>query len=181
MSILKFLGLGTDQPASAAASPAPSPADAESVRRIAKALDSIEPESAKRIAAFAFVLSRVAGADLKISEEETRRMERIIMDRAGLPEEQAVLVVEIARHQNMLFGGTDNFLVTREIRQTATHEERRELLRCLFAVSAADDSISTVEEGAVTQIASELGIDRREMVQIRATFRDQRAVFKKRP
>jgi len=177
MSILRFLGLETDRPAPAAASPA----DAESVRRIAKALDSLGPDSAKRIAAFAFVLSRVAGADLKISGEETRRMERIIMERAGLPEEQAVLVVEIARHQNMLFGGTDNFLVTREIRQTATHEEKLELLRCLFAVSAADDSISTVEEGAITQIASELGIDRREMVQIRAGFRDQRAVFKKQP
>ena len=111
-------------------------------------------------------------------------MERLVMDRAGLPEEQAVLVVEIARRQNMLFGGTDNFLVTSGTTgesPTLSDEEKLELLRCLFAVSAADDSISTVEEGAITQIASELGIDRQEMVRVRAEFRDQRAVFKKRP
>ncbi len=179
MSILKFLGLGTGEPAEAGGG-ASSP-DADSIRRIAKALDSLEPGRAKHIAAFAFLLSRVARSDLAIGEEETREMERIVAERTGLPEEQAVLVVEIAKHQNVLFGGTENFLVSRELKETASHEEKLDLLRCLFAVSAADDSISTSEEGTVAQIASELGIDRREMVQVRAAYSDRRAVFKRRP
>ena len=103
------------------------------------------------------------------------------MSWAGLSEEVAVLVVEIARHQNILFGGTENFLVTRELKESATHEEKVKLLHCLFAVSAADDSISASEEGIIAQIASELGIDRAEMVAIRASYRDKRAVMKNLP
>ena len=75
-----------------------------------------------------------------------------------LPEDQAILVVQIAKSQNQLFGGTENFLVTREFRDMASREQRLELLDCLFAVSAADDSISTVEENQIRQISSELGL-----------------------
>src|SRR5262249_12588303 len=126
--------------------PADASADAGAIRKIIQSLDQLEPARARAIAAFAFVLARVAYADLEISDEETAVMERIVMDHAGLPEEQAVLVVGIARHQNILFGGTENFLVTRELRASATPEEKIALLRCLFAVSAATDSISSVEE-----------------------------------
>ncbi|HKY33829.1 MAG TPA: TerB family tellurite resistance protein [Candidatus Polarisedimenticolia bacterium] len=156
-----------------------SPSDADSIRRIARELDQLDPRQARHLASFAFVLSRVAAADLSVSDEETRAMERIIMEQAGLPEEQAVLVVEIARHQNMLFGGTENFLVTRELKASASPEEKEGLLRCLFAVGAADDAISGAEEGIIAQIASELGVDRRDMVRIRSEFRGHRAVFRR--
>jgi uncharacterized tellurite resistance protein B-like protein len=164
------------------AAEAPSPSsgsDAESIRRIVRSLDQLEPGKARHVAAFAFVLARVARADLVITDEETAAMERLVMEQAGLPEEQAVLVVGIARHQNTLFGGTDNFLVTRELKNSASPEEKRSLLRCLFAVSAADDSISTEEEGIITRIAAELGMDREEMARVRAEFRDKRAVFRR--
>jgi len=176
MSIREFLGLKSGAPAAAGSS-----GDADSIRRIVKALDQLEPQRAKRIAAFAFVLSRVANADMDISDQEVREMVRLVMDWAELPEEVAVLVVEIARHQSILFGGTDNFLVTRELKESASHEEKVRLLHCLFAVSAADDSISSSEEAIVAQIAAELGIDLREMVAIRAAYRDKRAVMKNLP
>jgi len=176
MSIREFLGLKSGEAAAAG-----SASDADSIRRIVKALDQLEPQRAKRIAAFAFVLSRVANADMDISDQEVREMVRLVMDWAELPEEVAVLVVEIARHQSILFGGTDNFLVTRELKESASHEEKVRLLHCLFAVSAADDSISSSEEAIVAQIAAELGIDLREMVAIRAAYRDKRAVLKNLP
>src|SRR2546426_10303533 len=75
MSIFKHLGMGIGAPGDAARI---SSADAESIRRIVQALDRIEPRRAKQIAAFAFVLSRVAGADLDISHDEGREMERIV-------------------------------------------------------------------------------------------------------
>jgi len=163
----------------ATAPAASSASDTESIRRIIRSLDQLEPARARHVAAFAFVLARVARADLVITDEETAAMEMMIVEQTGLPEEQAVLVVGIARHQNLLFGGTDNFLVTRELKSSATTEEKHSLLRCLFAVSAADDSISTEEEGIITQIAAELGIDREEMVRVRSEFRDKRAVFRR--
>ena len=176
MSLLSFLGLGA--PESSDATRLRSDSDAETIRRIVRELEHLDQARARHIAAFAFILSRVAYADSHISEEESREMERIVMTWGGLPEEQAVLVVQIARHQNILFGGTDNFLVSREFKQTATTEQKEELLHCLFAVSAADDSISAHEENVVAQVARELGIAHQDQVAIRARFRDKRAVMK---
>jgi len=57
-----------------------------------------------------------------------------------------VLVVQIAKTQATLFGGTENFLVTQEFNRMATVEQKLSLLQCLFAVAAADKVISSVED-----------------------------------
>jgi uncharacterized tellurite resistance protein B-like protein len=152
--------------------------DTETVRRIVGALNRLDPARARRLAAFAYVLSRVANADLHISDVETRKMVEIIQRLGGLPEEQAVLVAEIANSQNRLFGGTENYLVTREFREVATDEERRQLLDCLFAVSAADDAITGEEEGQIWQIASELGFTHNEYVEARLAYSNKRTVLR---
>ncbi len=152
--------------------------ETESLRKIIRALDQLDAERAKFIAAFAYLLGRVARADLNISEEETRAMERIVKERGQLPEEQAMIVVQIAKTQNLLFGGTENYLVTREFNNGATKEEKLALLHCLFAVAAADESISTVEDNEVSQIADELRIEHKDFIEVRSQFRDYLAVLK---
>ena len=174
MSIREFLGIGTAAHVSTAA---PS-AETDTVRKIVGALDSMDPQRARYIAAFAFILCRVARADLHISASETSLMERIVMERGGLPEEQAILVVQMAKTQSTLFGGTENFLVTREFNSMATHEEKLALLDCLFAV-ASDEMISTVEDNEISRICSELQLSHDEFISVRMAYRDQRAVFKK--
>ena len=176
MSILKFLGFGEAEPRDPDLQS--HSREVDTIRRIVGTLESLEPARAKHIAAFAFILSRVANADSHISEKETREMEQVVMKWGHLPEEQAVLVVQIAKHQNMLFGGTENFIVTRMFRDAATREQKEDLLHCLFAVSAADDSISALEESTVAQIARELGLSHRDQIEIRSHYRDKRAVFK---
>ena len=49
----------------------------------------------------------------------------------------------------------------------------------MFAVSAADESISTVEESQIRQIASELGFTHREFVVARLAWSDQREVMRR--
>ena len=105
-------------------------------------------------------------------------MEEIVHGLGHLPEEQSVLVVQIAKSQNRLFGGTENFLVTREFLEISTPEQRQELLDCLFAVSAADASISGSEESQIRQIASELGFSHRDFVQARSAYAEHREVLK---
>lgn len=156
-----------------------SSAETETVRKITKAMDRLEPERARFIAAFAYLLSRVAHADLDISAEEIRMMERIVMERGGLPEELAVIVVQIAKTQNILFGATENYLVTREFNSMATREQKLALIDCLFAVAAADESISTLEDNEVSQIADELRIEHKDFIAIRSNYRDYLAVLKK--
>jgi uncharacterized tellurite resistance protein B-like protein len=155
--------------------------EVEAVRRIARELEAMEPERARYVAAFAYLLSRVANADLSVSEEETLKMERIVQALGHMPPDQAALVVEIAKGQNRLFGGTENFLVARELKEMATREQCLELLDCLFAVSAADESISGAEETQIRQIASELGFTHAELVQARSAYNDKREILKGLP
>ena len=152
--------------------------DTRTVRRIAAELDRLPEREARYLAAFAYVLARVAHADWEISAEELREMERLVREGGGLSEAQAALVVQIAKSQTVALGETENYLVTRQFRELTTREERVGLLRCLFAVAAADDSISDVENAQISQIANELGLTRTELVAIRGEFRDKLAVLK---
>jgi uncharacterized tellurite resistance protein B-like protein len=155
--------------------------DTDTVRRIVAELDELEPGRARYLAAFAYVLSRAAGADRHISDVETRTMVEVVRAVGHLPEAQALIVVEIAKHQNLLFGSTEDFLVTREFRGMATEEQRRTLLECVFAVLAADHSITPDEDAQVWQIAGELGFDHAEFVRIRLKYSDKRTVLRPRP
>jgi len=156
-----------------------SSSETETVRKIVQALDRLEPQRAKFIAGFAYLLGRAARADLNISRKETQTMERILREQGGLPEEQAIIVVQMAKTQNILFGSTENFLVSREFREAATHEEKVALLDCLYAVAAAEDFISTVEDNEISQIADELRIEHPDLISIRSKYREQLAVLQK--
>src|SRR5437899_910544 len=97
MSLLRFLGLDH-------AARVDGPQEADSVRHIVEALDRMEPAAARHLARFAYVLGRVARADLVISADEVRAMEGLVSERGHLPEAQAVVVVQIAKTQNLLLG-----------------------------------------------------------------------------
>ena len=157
-----------------------STAEGDVIRRIVRELDAMDPKAARHLALFAFLLSRVANVDQHISDEETRAMEAIVETYGGVSGAQAALVVEIAKAQNRLFGPTRNFLAAREFRDEATEDQKRDLLHCLFAVSAADDSISIEEEEAIREISRELLLSNDEYLAIRSAYRDQRSVLKKR-
>ena len=56
-----------------------------------------------------------------------------------------------------------------------------ELLHCLFAVSAADESISSIEEERIRQIARELGFGHRDYIAARSEYSHLREVMKGLP
>ncbi|MCC6264965.1 MAG: TerB family tellurite resistance protein [Bryobacterales bacterium] len=151
--------------------------DTDSVRKIARLLDGVDPERARFLGAFAYLMARVAHADFHVSDEELAKMRAVLMRKGGLPPEQAEAVAELAREQSVHEGSTEDFLVTREFRRIASREQMLQLLDCLFAVSAAQDSISVVEDNAIRQIASELNLEHHEFIQVRSRYRDQLEIF----
>ena len=171
MSLLRFLGLGERTPRDSGAG------DTATVRRISSQLERIDPDKAKYLASFAYVLARVANADLHIDESETAEMEKVVRGLASLEESEAVLVVEIAKSQSRLLGGTENYVVTREFRQITTREQRAELLECVYAVAASDGTISAVESSEITAIADELGFTRPEANSLRSSYREKLSEF----
>ncbi|HEX5042041.1 MAG TPA: TerB family tellurite resistance protein [Candidatus Polarisedimenticolaceae bacterium] len=170
MSILRWLGLQQSTPVP--------PGDTESVRKIAAALDGMDEAKARYIAAFAYVLSRVAGADMEISAAETATMERLVREKAGFGEAEAVLVVQIAKAQHRLFSGSENFLVTREFGRLASREDKLALVDALFAVSSADESILHREDAEIGKIASELGLDHGDFIAVKSRYRQYLEVLK---
>jgi len=171
MSILEWLGLAPGGDGGRG--------DPDAIRRIERELESMEPARARYLALFAFLLARVADVDLEVTEAETRQMERLVEEKGALPAAQAALVVAIAKAENRLFGATQNFLAARQFRELSTDGQKRELLDCLFAVAAADGSISVAEEEAIREISREMLLGNDEYLAIRGAWRDFRAVLKK--
>ena len=171
-----MLGRFLRQPGAAAPS-GPSPrasgrddSDTDTVRRIVRELEALPPERARFLASFAYVLTRAASADLEIAAVEMAAIERLIGEHGGLPPAQAVLVAEMARTQSLLYGGTEDYLVTRQFRELSTPEERIALLRCCYLVGAADDTITASESDTLQEIAKELDLDRPTVNAIRNEF-----------
>jgi uncharacterized tellurite resistance protein B-like protein len=145
----------------------PEAPDAAPLRETLDALDHLAPDRARHLAAFAYLLGRVAQADQHVSPEETRAMETLVRDHGRLSQEQAMVVVQLAKSSNLLFGGTANFLVAREFSTLSTYEEKLALMRCLFALGAADAAISTSEEGEIHRIARELRVEPSDLIALR--------------
>lgn len=148
------------------------------VQEIAARLERLGPERSRYVAAFAVVLSRVAQADLDISEPERAKMEEIVGKLGHLEPEEASMVVAIAVDHSLRSGGTEHFLATREFGERSDRSQREKLLSCLFELSAADGSISSAEENRIRQIASELGFTHREFAQARSRWNDVRDILK---
>jgi len=146
--------------------------DTAALRRIVAQLESLPAEQRKFVAGFAYILGRVANADMQILPEEVQLMERTVMDVAKLPEAEAVLVVEIALNHTALYGGTDNYVITREFARTVARDELERLLRCAFAVGAADNTINAEESAELDEIGKELGFTDAEIRVFRAEFHD---------
>ena len=179
MAVWKLLGFDRDKWVAGSRSAGPASPETETVRKIVRKLDSMEPEQARHLAAFAYLLSRVAHADQHVSPEEASAMERLVMERGGVPEEQAVLIVQMAKTQSILFSGTENYLVGREFAKITSREQKLALLHCLYAVCAADHTISTVEDNEIRMISNELQLSHDDFIAVRLQYRGHLAVLKK--
>jgi len=172
MSLRRFFG-GHPDPVPRPEAPS---SDTATIRRIVGELESLPPERARHLAGFAYILGRVANADMVVTNGETALMERIVAEHGQVSEAEAVLVVEIAKQQERLFGGTEDYLVTREWTEAASLDERLALLRCCFLIGAVDESITADESAVLNEIGNELLLDPPTIAQIRGEFTDRYAV-----
>jgi uncharacterized tellurite resistance protein B-like protein len=151
--------------------------DTATVRRIVGQLEAMPRDRARFLAAFAYILTRAAAADLEISEVEEQVVEQLVVEHGGLTEAQAVLVAEMARSQALLYGGTEDYLVTRQFKELSTDEDRLALLRCCYLVGAADDVITLEESDTLQEIAKELDVERAAVNAIRHEFEPKLAAI----
>lgn len=157
MSLLKWFGVAEE-----------SEGTVDSLGEIERALTELDPSEARYLASFAYILHRIARADHEVSDEESGLIEQLVATRGGLPPDRAALVTRIARTQHLRHGGTEDFIVTREFAKDATRDQKLALLDCLFAVSAIDQSIRTVEDNEIRRVAAEIKLDHADYIAVRA-------------
>ena len=71
--------------------------------------------------------------------------------------------------------------MTQEFGQSSSTAEKLQLIECLYAVAAADDSVTGAENNDILSIAAELGLPRQDALAIRARFRDKIAELRPLP
>jgi uncharacterized tellurite resistance protein B-like protein len=155
------------------------PTRTEVVSRIAGALEGLPPDRARVIAAFAYHLGRIAHADHEFTDGERNVIHAMVTQESGLPVDQVDLVVELVVHESLVFRGTEDYAVMREFGEIATAEQKAALIRCLFAVSAADARVVVSEDNEIRRIAMALKVSHEEFVAARAAVRAHLAVLQR--
>ncbi len=173
MSLLRFLGLG-ERPAGRDAEP-------QSLVELGHELNSLAPEQARFVAAFAYLLARVAGADLRTDEAERAEITRRLEGFAGIDTAQAEILAKSAVHIAEVQSASDDHLVARAFRDMTQPPEQIRLLRCLYAVAAADEIISTREDNDIFEIARAIGVARTDVVALRSEFKQYLGTLKALP
>ncbi len=158
MSFWKWLGFERD-----AGGP-----EFDSLQEIEGALHGLDRARRRYVACFAYILTRSARADHQTTDEEARKMGRLVAERAGVSAAHAANAVRLAAVQARRSGGTDDFVVTREFDAVASHAQKLALVDALFDVSSVDASIVTIEDNEIRRIANELRIEHAEYIAVRA-------------
>jgi uncharacterized tellurite resistance protein B-like protein len=161
-ALFRSLGIGSDEEARH---------DTETVAEIARVLDGLPPERARMLAAFTYLLGRVAFADHDVSPAERAVMEARLAMEADVSAEQAQHLVHLAVQATASHGAAEDYQVAREFELLATRDEKLQLLRALFTVSA-EHGITTVEDTEISRIASVLRVERGDVTALRHEFRD---------
>ena len=171
MSIWEWLGLASEKVADSG----------NRLQEIESVLAGLGTERARHLACFAYILTRPARADHEVTDGEAAQMQQIIIEHAGVTEEQAAAIVRVAREAARQSGGTEDFLITREFDRTASRDEKLFLLDCLFTIGAADEKILTVEDNEIRRVGSELKLEHTDYISVRRKHLEHLEVLRKRP
>jgi uncharacterized tellurite resistance protein B-like protein len=139
------------------------------LRGLVETLEHLEPDRARHLARFAYLLGRVAHADQHVTAEETRAMEALVVAEGGLTADQAIVVVGLAKSSSLMFGGVADFQVAQEFAAAASYEQKLALARCLFRVASTDETISMAEETEIHRIAGQLKIQPHDLTALRVS------------
>lgn len=122
-------------------------------------LDSLDAATDGYLSALAFILQRVAAADDRICEQETSRMEKILIDHASLSPSEAVLTVEMAKQRGRIADCCCSYTTSRQMRSLIDHENRIKVRNFLQSVAEADGLVRRSEMHQIAQITAELRLE----------------------
>ena len=124
---------------------------------------------------------RLAGADLKTDGAERDAMAQRLETFAQIDSKRAIMLATTAIEVAAAHQASDDHLVARAFRDMSDEPERIRLLRCLYAVAAADENISATEDNEIFEVANEIGVRRIDVIALRSEFKEHLGALKALP
>ncbi|RMG41268.1 MAG: TerB family tellurite resistance protein [Candidatus Dadabacteria bacterium] len=138
--------------------------------RLSELLSGLSEREVAVITGISGLLGQVAYADLEISDKEICKIKSVLQSNLGLDEQHAELVVTVTKELTRELAGIEDFRYTRLINEHCTKDEKMQLLKALFEIASADDSISSDEDLAIGNIARDLLLTREDFISARADY-----------
>jgi len=173
LSLLRFLGIGGTSKGRES--------EPVSLTEIGAQLETLPPEQARFVAAFAYLLARIAAADLRTDATERDSIAHRMETFAEIDHDLAGILADTAIRAAADHDASDDHLVARAFRDMTEQPERIRLIRCLYAVAAADEEISTVEDNEIYEVAKAIGISHSDVISLRLEFKKYLGALKAHP
>jgi uncharacterized tellurite resistance protein B-like protein len=122
----------------------------------------IPAEEARKLALAGGILATLARIEAGVAESERAKIVAALAQGWGLSPERAELVAEAAISESA--ASLDDYTLTYEFAQRTTVEERERFLEALFAVAAADGTISSEESAAISRITNSIRLEQRHFI-----------------
>jgi uncharacterized tellurite resistance protein B-like protein len=159
-----------------------SPEKARNLGSLFADLDELLVDQSERdvkfIAGFAGLLGRVAMSDSQFTQEESDEVERIIRSKFQFDDGLYQALLSTVRHNIEELRGIEDFRYSQLINEVCGKKEKLDLIYCLFAVAAIDNSIVFEEDKEISLIAKSLNITNREYGEVRISFAGALEVLK---
>jgi uncharacterized tellurite resistance protein B-like protein len=125
----------------------------------------ISRDEANTLALAGGLLARVARVDQQVTDAEFDRIADALVQGWGIDHERAVLVTEVALAESA--AELDFYRLTKEFADSASVALRERFLDALFAVAAADGTISNAESAEISRINANISLTHAQFVQAR--------------
>ncbi|MBN2804056.1 MAG: TerB family tellurite resistance protein [Deltaproteobacteria bacterium] len=127
-------------------------------------------EYAKFITGYAGILGRVAYADNVITDEELKEIESVLLLKSKLSKDETASIIELITKHKVEILTIEEHFYTRMINEVCTKDKKLDLIKNMFEIAAADNTICTLEENLIYQTATAINISKKELTEIKREF-----------
>lgn len=128
-------------------------------------------EKKRQLCLAAGLLARISAVDSGISEDEKQVIKDVLAAGWDLSEQEAEVVAEISCDRTLR--GLDYFRLTRGFFECTSLDERRNFIKCLFAIANASEKTSFDETEEIRKIAKSLKLSHRDFIDAKLTIPDE--------
>lgn len=169
MNLWKFLGVKDERPAEDYG---------ELYQKIQSLLKDRSENQIKWITGVAGLLGKVAYADMEISTDEVEKISQLLLREDGLEADDAGMIVGMLRENRVQLLTLEDHIYIRLINAVASKDQKKTLLKALFAVAAADEHIAPEEDGVIRNVAKGLFLSHAEFIEARSAYREYLSFLK---